>query len=70
MIGVAIPLSVIVTFVLMYFADFTLNIMTLGGLALGVGCWLITRIVVIENTYRHLHMGKPPKKLLRKGLEK
>src|SRR5699024_6886116 len=36
-IGVAIPYSVIVTFVLMYFSDFALNIMTLGALALGIG---------------------------------
>ncbi|WP_083270859.1 efflux RND transporter permease subunit [Bacillus marinisedimentorum] len=60
-IGVAIPYSVIVTFVLMYFADFTLNIMTLGGLALGIGMLVDNAIVVIENIYRHLSMGKDPK---------
>ena len=67
MIGVAIPFSVIVTFVLLYFADFTLNIMTLGGLALGVGMLVDNAIVVIENTYRHLHMGKPPKQAAAEG---
>ncbi len=67
MIGVAIPFSVIVTFVLMYFADFTLNIMTLGGLALGIGMLVDNSIVVIENTYRHLHMGKPPKQAAAEG---
>jgi len=61
-IGIAIPYSVIVTFVLMYFSDFTLNIMTLGGLALGIGMLVDNSIVVIENIYRHLSMGKDPKK--------
>ncbi len=60
-IGVAIPYSVIVTFVLMYFADFTLNIMTLGALALGIGMLVDNAIVVIENIERHLAMGKGPK---------
>lgn len=60
-IGIAIPYSVIVTFVLMYFSNFTLNIMTLGGLALGIGMLVDNSIVVIENIYRHLSMGKNPK---------
>uniref|UniRef100_UPI0026144662 efflux RND transporter permease subunit n=1 Tax=Sporosarcina sp. TaxID=49982 RepID=UPI0026144662 len=60
-IGVAIPYSVIVTFVLMYFADFSLNIMTLGALALGIGMLVDNAIVVIENIERHLAMGKEPK---------
>lgn len=67
MIGIAIPLSVIVTFVLMYFADFSLNIMTLGGLALGVGMLVDNAIVVIENSFRHLHMGKSPKEAAAEG---
>lgn len=57
-IGVAIPYSVIVTFVLMYFSDFALNIMTLGALALGIGMLVDNAIVVIENIERHLAMGK------------
>ncbi|WP_406687373.1 efflux RND transporter permease subunit [Rossellomorea vietnamensis] len=57
-IGVAIPYSVIVTFVLMFFADFALNIMTLGALALGIGMLVDNAIVVIENIYRHLSLGK------------
>jgi hydrophobic/amphiphilic exporter-1 (mainly G- bacteria), HAE1 family len=60
-IGVAIPYSVIVTFVLMFFADFALNIMTLGALALGIGMLVDNAIVVIENIYRHLSLGKSPK---------
>ncbi|WP_050181610.1 efflux RND transporter permease subunit [Domibacillus robiginosus] len=60
-IGVAIPYSVIITFVLMFFAGFNLNIMTLGALALGIGMLVDNAIVVIENIYRHLSMGKDSK---------
>ncbi|QED47306.1 efflux RND transporter permease subunit [Cytobacillus dafuensis] len=60
-IGISIPYSVIFTFVLMYFSDFTLNIMTLGGLALGIGMLVDNAIVVIENINRHLNMGKDSK---------
>ncbi|MGM9923239.1 MAG: efflux RND transporter permease subunit [Bacillus sp. (in: firmicutes)] len=66
-IGIAIPYSVIVTFVLMYFSNFTLNIMTLGGLALGIGMLVDNSIVVIENIYRHLSMGKDPKTAANEG---
>ncbi|PSL26472.1 HAE1 family hydrophobic/amphiphilic exporter-1 [Planomicrobium soli] len=66
-IGVAIPYSVIVTFVLMYFADFALNIMTLGALALGIGMLVDNAIVVIENIERHLSMGKNPKQAASEG---
>lgn len=59
-VGVAIPYSVIVTFVLIYFADFSLNIMTLGALALGIGMLVDNAIVVIENIERHMAMGKTP----------
>ncbi|CUA80810.1 efflux RND transporter permease subunit [Anoxybacillus suryakundensis] len=67
-IGIAIPYSVIVTFVLMYFSDFTLNIMTLGGLALGIGMLVDNSIVVIENISRHLAMGKEPKEAAKDGV--
>ncbi|WP_153720585.1 efflux RND transporter permease subunit [Sporosarcina cascadiensis] len=66
-IGVAIPYSVIVTFVLMYFANFSLNIMTLGALALGIGMLVDNAIVVIENIERHLAMGKDPKVAANEG---
>ncbi|MGY4794172.1 efflux RND transporter permease subunit [Lysinibacillus fusiformis] len=59
-IGVAIPYSVIVTFVLMFFANFSLNIMTLGALALGIGMLVDNAIVVIENIERHLGLEKDP----------
>lgn len=66
-IGVAIPYSVIVTFVLMYLADFALNIMTLGALALGIGMLVDNAIVVIENIERHLSLGKSPKQAASEG---
>jgi len=57
-ISLAIPISVVATFIPIFLAKFTLNIMTLGGLALGVGMLVDNSIVVIENIYRHLEMGK------------
>jgi HAE1 family hydrophobic/amphiphilic exporter-1 len=50
----AIPISVIGTFALLYFAGFTLNTMTFGGLALGVGMIVDAAIVVLENSFRHM----------------
>src|SRR6266850_571455 len=44
--------------VLLFFGGFTLNTMTFGGLALGIGMIVDAAIVVLENTHRHLHMGK------------
>jgi hydrophobic/amphiphilic exporter-1 (mainly G- bacteria), HAE1 family len=57
-VSTSIPISVIGTFALLYFAGFTLNTMTFGGLALGIGMIVDAAIVVLENTYRHLEMGK------------
>ena len=51
-ISLAIPISVIATFALIYFGRFTLNLMTLGGLALGVGMMVDSSIVVLENIFR------------------
>ena len=57
-VGVSIPLSVLVTFALMGLGGLTLNIMTLGGLALGVGIVVDSTIVMLENVYRHQRMGQ------------
>lgn len=54
-IGTAIPISLMATFAMMGFANLTLNIMTLGGLALGVGILLDNAIVMIENITRQQH---------------
>jgi HAE1 family hydrophobic/amphiphilic exporter-1 len=51
-IFLAAPISAIGTFALIYFAGFTLNLMTLGGLALGVGMMVDSSIVVLENIFR------------------
>jgi len=52
-IGSAIPIAIMFTFVLMSWGGLTLNIMTLGGLALGVGMLVDNTIVMLENIYRH-----------------
>ena len=57
-IGAAIPISVVATFVLMYFSTTTLNMVSLGGLALGVGMLVDNGIVVLENIFRHRELGK------------
>jgi hydrophobic/amphiphilic exporter-1 (mainly G- bacteria), HAE1 family len=58
-ISLAIPISIIATFNLMYFSHLTLNIMTLGGLALGAGMLVDNAIVVIENITRNREEGMP-----------
>jgi HAE1 family hydrophobic/amphiphilic exporter-1 len=60
-IGFAIPLSVITTFIAFYLVNYTLNLITIGGLALGVGMLVDNAVVVIENIYRHLEAGKSSK---------
>ncbi len=57
-ISVAIPLSIMVTFIVLYFTGMTLNVFTLGGLALGVGRLLDDSIVELENIQRHLNTGQ------------
>lgn len=58
--AVALPLSVIPTFLVMYFADFSLNTVTLLALSLVVGILVDDAIVEVENIARHLQMGKSP----------
>ena len=53
-VATSIPISVIGTFALLYFAGLTLNTMTFGGLALGVGMIVDAAIVVLENSFRHM----------------
>ncbi|MGB5277088.1 MAG: efflux RND transporter permease subunit [Gammaproteobacteria bacterium] len=52
-IGTAIPIGILVTFVIMYMSGLSLNIMTLGGLALGMGLLIDSTIVMLENITRH-----------------
>ncbi len=58
-VAVAMPISIIITFALMYFSGMTINIMSLGGLTLGVGMLVDNSIVVIESIYRKLEEGQP-----------
>jgi multidrug efflux pump len=54
----AIPVSIIGTFTIIYFAGFTINILTLLGLVLAIGLVVDDAIVVLENIFRHMEMGK------------
>ncbi|MFU8896028.1 MAG: efflux RND transporter permease subunit [Gammaproteobacteria bacterium] len=66
-IGVAIPISVIGTFLLMYSAGVSLNIMSLGGIALAVGMLVDNSIVVLENIVRHKEQGHGVLESARRG---
>ena len=57
-IGLSIPISVVATFFLMYVSDVSLNIMSLGGLALGIGMLVDNSIVVLESVQRYRDQGK------------
>jgi hydrophobic/amphiphilic exporter-1 (mainly G- bacteria), HAE1 family len=59
-IALAIPLSVVSTFTLMYFAGYTLNVISFGGLALGIGMLVDNAIVILENIYRRRELGQSP----------
>lgn len=56
-IAISIPFSIITTFVILYFSKINLNMMTLGGLALGIGMLVDNSIVVLENIFRHRSLG-------------
>ena len=58
--GLAIPTSIIATFFLMDVMGFTLNNMSLMGLSLAVGFLIDDAIVLVENVFRHMEMGKNP----------
>ncbi|HHY94832.1 MAG TPA: TolC family protein, partial [Firmicutes bacterium] len=59
-IAVSMPVSIIATFLFMYAAHVGLNMMSLGGLALGVGMLVDNSIVVLESIFRHRSAGEPP----------
>ena len=60
-VGISIPISIIATFALLYFGGLTLNQMSFGGLALGIGLIVDNAIVVLENIVRQRQRGKPLK---------
>jgi multidrug efflux pump subunit AcrB len=68
-VALSIPLSILSAFLGLYFLGHTLNIMTLGGIALVLGRVVDDSIVDVENTVRHLGMGKSPFQAARDSAE-
>jgi HAE1 family hydrophobic/amphiphilic exporter-1 len=66
-LAIAMPISVIVTFVLIRFAGMTLNVVSLGGLALGIGMLVDNSVVVLENSFRFVQLGRSPKEAASEG---
>ena len=66
-IATAIPISVVATFAFMYATGITLNMVSLGGLALGVGMLVDNAIVVLENIFRHRSLGHGSKQAALQG---
>ena len=66
-IGMTIPVAVIAAFALLYFSGLSINMMTLGALALAAGMLVDNSIVVSENIYRHLQLGAAPLEAAVKG---
>jgi len=64
---ISIPFAIITTFIAIYFADYTLNLITLSGLALGVGMIVDNSVVVLENIFRHIESGEDRMEAARKG---
>lgn len=59
-ISLAIPISIIITFAMIHFSKMTLNLVSMGGLALGVGMLVDNAIVVLESIQRYREDGYPP----------
>jgi CzcA family heavy metal efflux pump len=68
-VATSIPLSILTSLIILWFAGYTINIMTLGGLALAVGILVDDATVEIENIHRNLAMGKPINKAILDGAQ-
>lgn len=66
-VGIAIPISLTFAIILIYLSDITLNVVSLGGLALGIGMLVDNSIVVIENIFRLKREGAETKEAVLKG---
>ena len=66
-VGISIPVSVLFALVLMYFSGVTMNVISMAGLAIGIGMLVDNSIVVIENIYRLRAEGVPPKEAAIQG---
>jgi multidrug efflux pump len=67
--AVAIPVSIIGTFAVLYFMDYTINTLTLMGIALAIGLVVDDAIVVLENITRWVEAGTPPMEAARRGMD-
>ena len=59
-ISLTMPISVAATFIIMYLSGFTMNMMSLMGLAMTIGVLVNNAILVLENIYRYMHLGRDP----------
>ena len=66
---VAVPVSLVGTFAVMYLLGFSLNTLSLFGLVLSIGIVVDDAIVVVENVERHIALGEPPKEAARKAMD-
>ncbi|NQT93009.1 MAG: efflux RND transporter permease subunit [Lentisphaerae bacterium] len=66
-IALGMPAAVVATFILLYFAGYTINIMSMMGLAISIGILVNNAILVLENIHRHIDMGDDPKTAASKG---
>jgi len=66
-VSLSIPISIVCAFSLLYFSNLSLNVFTLGGLALGVGRLVDDAIVVLENIFRHRSLGRSPEEAAIQG---
>ncbi len=60
--AISIPMSLLVAFIVLYVASISLNVLTLGGLAIAIGRVVDDAVVVLENIYRHVQSGERPRK--------
>ncbi len=68
-LGLSIPVSIIATFIAMYYYDISLNMMSMGGLAIGVGMLIDNSIVVLENIFRFREKGARPNEAAKLGAD-
>ena len=67
--AVSIPVSIVGTFAVLYFLDFSINTLTLMGITLAIGLVVDDAIVVLENVSRWLEQGSPPLEAARRGMD-
>ncbi|MFO7870523.1 MAG: efflux RND transporter permease subunit [Kiritimatiellia bacterium] len=66
-VALVMPAAVVATFTLIYFAGYTVNLMSMMGLAISIGILVNNAILVLENIYRYLDLGEDPKSAAAKG---